>query len=368
MLHLELLEDRCLMAVSYTFLDSASNVLLSGTTPGNTISVGAISSDVAIDGTDTGVPVASVASARLTGQTSADLMSIQWQPYKMTLITGSLYLDASTQSPGTFSFTAATITGTTGQGGIQYVRMGSIEFVSPLAGGSVVNVEQTVPHGATPLQIDGSGDTLIAPNVANTWNLSGNQSGTVIGASGSAITFTGIPDVKGGSSTDDFVYGASASGFTINGGPGTNTLDVSAFSANAVLSITANNAGNVSYGGVQLTSWVSLQNYVLGNGSNLIALANNCGISGTLNAGASGANTISYAAYAGPMGINLKNGTGSNIGGGIVFVNGASSIQSVIGAQGHDYIIGDDQVGTLQGNGNPANETIVGGPNDTIIW
>src|SRR5687767_3372571 len=72
---------------------------------------------------------------------------------------------------------------------------------------------------------DGS-DTLIGFNTANTWKLTGEQSGNLNGS----LHFSGIENLMGGTSTDSFLFDLAAAGFgALNGGTGSDTLNYSAF-------------------------------------------------------------------------------------------------------------------------------------------
>jgi hypothetical protein len=82
--------------------------------------------------------------------------------------------------------------------------------------------------GAPALTLNGNGgnNTLQGPNSANTWQISGANSGTLDGT----VKFVSIQNLTGGSASDafDFQTGGSLAG-QIDGGAGTNTLDYSAF-------------------------------------------------------------------------------------------------------------------------------------------
>ena len=75
---------------------------------------------------------------------------------------------------------------------------------------------------------DGS-DTIKGPKAAITWNLSGTGSGNLGGAAG--LVFTNVENLVGGGDQDLFVFANAASfGGAIDGGPGQNALDYSAYS------------------------------------------------------------------------------------------------------------------------------------------
>jgi hypothetical protein len=87
-------------------------------------------------------------------------------------------------------------------------------------------------------------DTLVAPDVTNTWNITGTNSGTIVtsvaqsftnvenlngGAAVDSFTVTGDfgGTIDGGGSTDLFVVNSSMSGF-LNGGAGADTFNLNA--------------------------------------------------------------------------------------------------------------------------------------------
>ena len=78
-------------------------------------------------------------------------------------------------------------------------------------------------------------DTLIGPDVATVWYVTGSNAGTV-----GAATFSSFENLTGGSGADQFVFlpGGSVGG-NIDGGGGTNTLDYSAISTPVTLNLAA---------------------------------------------------------------------------------------------------------------------------------
>ena len=82
--------------------------------------------------------------------------------------------------------------------------------------------------GTTGIDGGGGSNTLTAPNVNNSWTVTGNNTGTITptGAPG-ATNFTNIPTITGGTGNDTFTFNGAyqISGTTgIDGGGGTNTL------------------------------------------------------------------------------------------------------------------------------------------------
>lgn len=118
-----------------------------------------------------------------------------------------------------------------------------------ITGGSANDTFDFTP-GFTVTSINGStgSNTLLAPNLVNTWNITDNNIGNV-----ASISFVNITDLTGGTSDDTFVFAnqKGVSGRVDGGIPATtNTLDYSLFSPAATvvmltpISGTASNLGN----------------------------------------------------------------------------------------------------------------------------
>ncbi|MHC4499393.1 MAG: LEPR-XLL domain-containing protein, partial [Planctomycetota bacterium] len=92
-------------------------------------------------------------------------------------------------------------------------------------GSDRITVDQTLEFGFE-LSINGQAgdDTLVGPDSACTWNITGTDSGSVAG-----VMFTDIENLTGGIGADTFIFadGSMVSG-VIDGGGGVNTLDYSA--------------------------------------------------------------------------------------------------------------------------------------------
>jgi uncharacterized repeat protein (TIGR01451 family) len=79
-----------------------------------------------------------------------------------------------------------------------------------------------------PTTFDGGAgnDTLIGTNIAQTWNITGANSGNIPGV---ATSFSNTESLRGGTAADSFVFGAAGSvALTIDGNLGVDTLDNSA--------------------------------------------------------------------------------------------------------------------------------------------
>jgi uncharacterized repeat protein (TIGR01451 family) len=115
--------------------------------------------------------------------------------------------------------------------GIQIPLAELLNVAIQLGGG---NDRFTLGQTGVPTSIDGGtlDDTLIGTNVAQTWNITGANSGNIPGATSS---FINIESLRGGTAADSFVFGAAGSvGQSIDGNLGTDTLDNSAIPAHVV--------------------------------------------------------------------------------------------------------------------------------------
>lgn len=115
--------------------------------------------------------------------------------------------------------------------------------ISNLTGGSFVDTF-VLNSGSISGTIDGGGgnDSLGADNVANSWTITANNAGTVTGVGG----FQNIESLNGRNDTDDFsvVDGFGVSG-TIDGGGGTDTIDLSTQSGAVVVDLSGTDYANI---------------------------------------------------------------------------------------------------------------------------
>ncbi len=114
-----------------------------------------------------------------------------------------------------------------------------------------IDVSATVIPGGIFFDGEAGGDTLVGPDLAQTWNITGPDSGDIGGEeAGNAghpnvAAFTGVENLAGGASDDTFVFGAGGSlSGRITGGPGTVTdsLDVSAIAGPLTVDLQNNTA------------------------------------------------------------------------------------------------------------------------------
>jgi len=165
-------------------------------------------------------------------------------------------------------------------------------------------------------------DTLVGANVANTWNIAGNNKGDIGGAS--VFSFEGVENLTGGSNNDVFKLG---NGFgvsgTINGQAGVNTLDYSAYTAAVTVNLLSGSATGVA--GAAAGRVLGFQN--VHGGTNHDTLTGNAGD-------------------------NTLRGNAGN--------------DTLVGGDGHDILLGGDGYDRLDG-GNGRDLLIGGGWVDTLL-
>jgi Ca2+-binding RTX toxin-like protein len=214
-------------------------------------------------------------------------------------------------------------------------------------------------------------DTLVGPDLANTWNIIGTNEGNLTNTAG-VFNFAGIENLTGGSNTDDFVFShlAGVDG-TINGGDDVNTFDYSAYtepiavdlgaetasgtggfveiqeftggSTNDMFTapddantwnITADNSGDIS--GVAI--FADFENLTGGTADDVFVFTEGVMIDGEINGGAS-SDTLDYNAFIGAIAVDLANGTAMSTG-------SIASIESVVGGINVDTITGPNSSNT----------------------
>jgi hypothetical protein len=185
--------------------------------------------------------------------------------------------------------------------------------VSSLTGGSISDTFNFLPGGSIPGNIDGGGSaTLDYHNLAGpiTVNLQTQK------APGIGGTFSGISHFIGSASTADTLIGPDAA-WVINGA----------------------NAGTVN--GLTFSSF---ENLTGGSGPDQFQFKPGGSVSGNIDGGGS-SNTLDYAALAGPVTVNLQTQTAPGIGG--TFAN----ITSLVGSAGSDTLVGPNAAATWAING-----------------
>ncbi len=192
--------------------------------------------------------------------------------------------------------------------------------IANLVGGPLT--DQFNVQGGTVTSIDGGAgtNTLTGDNIANTWNVTGLDAGSLNG-----MTFQHVSQLVGGSAADQFNVTAGGVA-SIDGGAGNNTL--AGPNTAEVWNVTGANAGNLP--GL-VPSFVNIQNLVGGTGNDDFVFSNGATLSGAVDGGA-GNDTLNVSAYmtatnAALTGLGPIDGYAGNVTG----VTGFTDLETLIG-------------------------------------
>ena len=222
-------------------------------------------------------------------------------------------------SSETFSFTGGSVTGKVNGGGTATLEeLNYSGLTSPVIAVNLALSTATDTGGFSNINnVAGSTtsttNSLTGANVANTWNITATNAGNIT-STNPTVTFTHFEALTGGSSTDNFVFSnaVSVTG-PVNGGAGTNSLSFAAYTATAITAdITSSNAGTVAG-----FSFSSIQTLIGGGGNNQYVFSNGQGLTGTINGGSGGRNTLDYRLYTTSVTVNLTTGSATNVDSGL---------------------------------------------------
>ena len=294
----------------------------------------------------------------------------------------------------TFKFTSAgSVSGKINGGGgtntLDYSADGGVAATVNLATGAATktgglsSITKLVGSSST-------ADTLVGPNAANTWTISGINSGTV-----GTFTFSAVENLTGGTGNDTFKFTAGSVTGKINGGGGTNTLDYSGDGGVAVTvnlatgaatrtggfsniqALVGSSAADTLVGPNSTNTWTlttanagtvgtfkfsAVENLTGGSAEDVFVFDAGVTISGKINGGG-GNNWLDYAAYTTAVTVNLATDTATGINGSAA--GGISSIRNVRGSQGSDILTGNSQGNILIGR--TGTNTIKGGTGRSIL-
>lgn len=216
--------------------------------------------------------------------------------------------------------------------------------------------------------------SLIGPNTANTWNVSGDGSGTL----DSTMSFSGVADLIGGSGRDAFAFksGGHVSGNVVGGG-NTDTLDYSAFNATVLTNlakrtstgiegsfsdieilkgssrkdtligqdnssmweINAANGGNVN----TVFAFSGVENVTGGSGTDTFTFKLGGSVAGSVDGGG-GTDTLDYTTYNAAISTNLAAKTTNGVGGTF------ASIENLKGSSRSDVLVGENSANVWEIN------------------
>ncbi len=251
------------------------------------------------------------------------------------------------------------------------------------ATGGFANIQNVVGSAATK-------DTLVGPNVSNTWNL------TLFGNYVGNVHFSGIENLTGGSSSDKFNILTGGVTGTVNGAGGTDTLNYTGY----VLPVTVNlqqakapavgsftsienftggtatdtligqnvastwTVSGVNSGTVGTLSFSAFENLTGGSAGDTFKIAAGGKLSGTVDGGG-GSNKLDYTSFGSPVTVNLATPKETAIGGfkNIQNVLGsASKLDTLVGANTtNTWSITGSNAGTLNSLGFSGFENLTGG-------
>jgi hypothetical protein len=246
---------------------------------------------------------------------------------------------------------------------------------------------QAVVGGSSP------SNALFGPNGNQTWNITGTNAGNIAGVSFSAF---GTLNGGAGNNTFHFNNGQGITGFINGGNGGTNTLDYSAYTTpvgvnlasftatgisgafaniqavvggsaantltgpnvNDTWNITGTNAGNVA--GVSFSAFANL---TASTGSDTFHFSDGKGVTGLVDVGGGGTNTLDYSLYTTGVSVNLTTGTATGTG-------GVANIQDIIASPAIDHLTGAAGGGTtffLAPNQGAGTTIAASGPGNTLV-
>jgi hypothetical protein len=179
----------------------------------------------------------------------------------------------------------------------------------------------------------GSGSNLLmGPDRDSIWLVGGANSGVLQDPGGDAnVEFTDVQNIRAGSADDSFSFspGASISGL-VDGGRGTNEINLRTLSTPQIFTIDALNSGTVA----GVTRFSSIQNLLGSSGDDQFKLLNGASVSGTIFGGG-GNNTLDLSAFTTGLTFTIASANAGNIPGVTTF----TSVQNLIGGSGDDQFV-----------------------------
>lgn len=195
------------------------------------------------------------------------------------------------------------------------------------------------------------------------------------GIHAASVTFGGIgivgfdatletANVLAGKFADTFAVTAApalSGSVNLDGGLGANQLSGPA--ANNIWNITAADTGTLN----SSVRFAKMPNLLGGSGSDRFIFANAKGITGTIGGG-TGSDTLDYAAYTGPVTVNLLTAKATNV------LSGISDIENANGGAGADLLVGNALANVLTGGagkdiliGGYGADTLTGGTGEDLL-
>jgi hypothetical protein len=245
-------------------------------------------------------------------------------------------------------------------------------------------------------------DLLIGPAGPQTYALSGANSGSVGGSA-----FSSFENLTGTGNGNTFAFQGGGVAGNIDGGGTGNTLDYSAIAGPISVNLNGNTASGIggtfadvtnfsgsasnadtlggaagsetwlitgpNAGSVGANTFASFENLTGGPGDDTFSFQPGGSVAGNID-GSGGANTLDYAALAGPITVDLTTGTGPGIGGTFAnisnFVGSASTGDTLVGPAGTTaWSISAANAGAVGADAFSSFENLTGGAgNDTFAF
>ncbi|MDX1929365.1 MAG: hypothetical protein SFV81_22755, partial [Pirellulaceae bacterium] len=184
-------------------------------------------------------------------------------------------------------------------------------------------------------------DELRGLNAANTWNLTGANTGTV-----GTFRFVGFESLLGGTLTDTFSFVAGGNAVSVDGGAGVDTL----LGPNAVTNWELQSSGQ---GTIGTSSFAAIENLTGGTAVDTFNIGPSGSLAGALNGGTTGRNVLSYATWSSPVTVNLSTRIATAITGLV------TNLTIVQGGSSDDQLTGNSTLGTIL-LGMSGNDALVG--------
>jgi hypothetical protein len=220
-----------------------------------------------------------------------------------------------------------------GNGGTLDYSQDTSPITVNLANDSATNIDGGAAGGFASIRSvigNNTNTTVVGPDSANFWNITGPNQGNLAQAPHQIGTFTfrQVPNLTGGSATDDFVFGPTGSinGFLSGGDFSTrnNTLDLSAYTSPLTVHV-----GSSIYGGTVagvVHAFALCPNVIGGQGDDRFIIDQGYGLT-TLDGGP-GNNTLDLSHYSyGPQVIGILQANAGYVSGEIA---GFSNIQNLV--------------------------------------
>ena len=262
-------------------LDAGSNgtLTVNGDTDNDSVTVRLATIPTTInsgDGNDTVNIQAITAATTVNGETGADTVNVSSDaPINSGTVNNVSALltvnggdgadtlnvsDASDPADNTGFLTTTTLTGLGMTDGIVFATVETIAVY--LGSGNDTFTVQAIPTSVTNLDSGAGNDTLIGPNLPNTWSITGQNAGML----NTTFTFTRTGNLTGGTANDTFIF-ADQMGVVgiIDGGLGSDGLNYDVYTTPVAMSLTSGPATGT--GGIR-----SIENAKLGAGDDQVTI------------------------------------------------------------------------------------------------